>query len=296
MIKTGVKGLRDPFILLHEGVYYMYGTGTDTDGGWSDTEWACYVNDSGSLTGEWKKTDGLIYEIPKTAKKQFWAPEVHRYRGAFYLIASYFSEATGYRGSAILRSESPTGPFVEITDGHVTPRGTDCIDATLYVDEKGAPWLVFVDEWTSTPDGIGRMDAARLSDDLSRLITEPRELFRADDPVWSKSGVTDGCFMHRTASGDLLMLWSNFDDDGYCIALAHSTNGKIDGDWVQDRTTIVSRRNLGENDGGHGMLFSDTDGQGYICLHSPNSRKSGKVEEVILIPYDEMGDTVIPRL
>jgi hypothetical protein len=93
------------------------------------------------------------------------------------------------------------------------------------------------------------------------------------------------------------MLWSNFDKDGYCLALAHSENGRPDGKWVQDDEPILTKSNLGGYDGGHGMLFRALDGKLYTCLHSPNAKtKDGECEEVVIIPIDDTGDTLVPRL
>ena len=47
MIITKVEGLRDPFLLQENGVYYLYGTGVAGD--WDNTTWDCYVNRSGDL-------------------------------------------------------------------------------------------------------------------------------------------------------------------------------------------------------------------------------------------------------
>ena len=174
MIISKIDRLRDPCILLHDGTYYAYGTG-----------WVCYKNTSGSLDGEWSAL-GQVVEAPDDASGDFWAPEVHKYKDAFYMFTTYKSAATGHRGCAIFRSATPEGPFVEISDGHVTPKDWDSIDGTLYIDEDSQPWMIFVHEWTSTSDGIGRMAAAKLSDDLKSFISDPIELFRADDPTWAK--------------------------------------------------------------------------------------------------------------
>ena len=229
MIITNVEGLRDPFMLIDNGVYYLYGTGVH-HGNWENTVWDCYVNDSGSLYGEWKRHNTLVYQKPANAEKQFWAPEVHKYNGKFYMLCTYFSTKTGHRGCSVLSAPTPLGPFVEISNGHITPHNRDCIDATLYVDKGGQPWLVFVHEWTCTQDNVGRMDAARLSPDLTHLVSEPKELFRADSPLWTSHGVTDGCFIHTLNDGKIIMLWSNFDDDGYCVCIAHSKENTIDGE------------------------------------------------------------------
>ena len=59
MIVTNVEGLRDPFMLVDDGIYYLYGTGV-LNKDWGTTTWDCYVNNSGNLLGEWKKTEKLV--------------------------------------------------------------------------------------------------------------------------------------------------------------------------------------------------------------------------------------------
>lgn len=293
MVITNVEGLRDPFMLLENGVYYLYGTGVKkTD--WDGTVWDCYVNDSGSIHGEWKRTENLVYEKPLNAEKQFWAPEVHKYNGSFYMLSTYFSSATGHKGCSVLKSPTPTGPFVEISEGHVTPHDIECIDATLYIDNEGQPWLVFVHEWTCTDDNIGRMAVAKLSDDLSILISKPVEIFRADSPSWTNARVTDGCFMYTTEQNELLMIWSNFTENGeYCVAIAKSENGKVDGNWIHQDTLLFTKEKGDGYDGGHGMIFKDTDGKQYLCCHSPNIPNDKFCERTVLLPIIEKDGTLV---
>ena len=292
IIETGISQLRDPFLLRHNGVYYMYGTGVAKNGDWLDTTYACWRNDTGRLDGGWTLTERPVYVRPALAEKNLWAPEVHFYNGAFYLLATYYSSKTQHRGATILRADSPEGPFVEITDGTLTPDQWDCIDATLYIDPDEQPWLVFVHEWTCTPDHVGTMAAAKLSDDLTRLISEPVELFRGDEPAWATGKITDGCFMYTTRAGRLLMLWSNFGEGGYCEAIARSDNGRLDGKWRHEEKPLFARGMAGDFDGGHGMIFTDADGQSYLCLHAPNSPTPERREMPILIPVHEEGDTL----
>lgn len=286
MIKTGIRSLRDPFVLVTDDAYYLYGTGIPGDGGWADTVWACYKSTEG-LFGDWKMTETLVYERPKDAEKQLWAPEVHKYKGDYYLFGSYFSAKTKHRGCTILKSSSPEGPFVEISDGHVTPSDWDAIDGTLYVDEDGCPWLVFVHEWTSTEDKVGRMAVARLSDDLTRLTSEPKDVFKANDPTWTNNGCTDGPFMYKTREGKLLMLWSNFLDKDYCVGIAESKSGKPDGEWIHWEELLFSKEITGNDDGGHGMIFVSKEGEKYLSVHSPNRPTDTGKEEVIFVPVHE---------
>ena len=281
MIVSSIKQLRDPCVLVEDGVYYVYGT-----------NWVCYKNTSGSLAGEWEYL-GVVAEKPAESDNNYWAPEVHKYGGAYYMFTTYHSSVTGHRGCTILKSDSPEGPFREITNGQITPHDWDSIDGTFYVDEEGQPWMVFVHEWTSTDDGIGRMAAAKLSDDLTHFISEPIELFRADDPSWSRAQVTDGCWMYRTEDGQLLMIWSNSDTGGYCVGIARSSNGKIDGEWTQDSELLYSKNMQMKYDGGHGMIFHDTDGQMYLSIHSPNKIIDDRKETPVFIPIREENGTLV---
>lgn len=292
IIKTGVERLRDPFVLKHGNTYYMYGTGVDGRD-WNNTVWACYRNDSGKLDGKWERVQKELYICPKYAKKNFWAPEVHRYKDYYYMIATYYSSRTNHRGCCILKADNPEGPFAEITNGHITSENYDAIDGTFYLDDDSQAWMIFVREWTTADDGVGRMVAAKMSDDLTRFISEPIELFRADDPLWSNAKVTDGCFMHKTKEGKLLMLWSNFCKSGYCVGIAESNNGKVDGVWKQQEELLFSKETTGEYDGGHGMIFTDTDGEMYILVHSPNDATDESGEKSIMIPIVEENGTLI---
>lgn len=282
MIVSSIKQLRDPSVLVENGIYYVYGT-----------NWVCYKNTSGSLAGDWEFL-GVVAEKPAESDKNYWAPEVHKYNGAYYMFTTYHSSVTGHRGCTILKSDSPEGPFREITtNGQITPHDWDSIDGTFYVDEDGQPWMVFVHEWTSTDDGIGRMAAAKLSDDLTHFISEPIELFRADAPSWSRAQVTDGCWMYRTEDGQLLMIWSNSDSAGYCVGIARSSNGKVDGEWTQDDELLYSKNMQMKYDGGHGMIFRDTDGQMYLSIHSPNRIIDDRKETPVFIPIREENGTLV---
>lgn len=292
MIITGIESLRDPFVLAENGVYYAYGTGVSR-GDWEGTIWACYKNTSGKLDGEWKMTEKLVYELPQNAEKQRWAPEVHKYKDKFYMFTTYYSSKTQHRGCTILRADSPEGPFAEITNGHITPADWDSIDGTLYVDPNGQPWMVFVHEWTCWEDKVGRMAVAKLSDDFTHFVSEPVDIFKGDEPAWAVGKITDGCFMYTTKDGELLMIWSNFDKDGYCVGISRSDNGRLDGNWSHDEKLLYSKAMTGV-DGGHGMIFKDFDGKMYLSIHSPNQPNDDyKAERTVLIPIKEENGTLV---
>ena len=279
LIITTDVSLRDPCILLENGVYYMYGTG-----------WKYYKNTSGNLQGPWEGPYQCVTEKPADSDKEYWAPEVHKYNGAYYMFTTYHKIDNDHRGCVIFRSETPDGPFEMWSEGHVTPGDWDCIDATLYVDNSGQPWMVFVHEWTGTADNIGRMSIAKLSPDLKKLITEPKDIFMATETTWATGTITDGPWLYTTKGGDLLMIWSNFDEAGYAVGIAKSSNGKIDGKWSQLDYQLYSNKFADSFDGGHGMIFRDAHGELYLSIHSPNGSSEKRKTLAVTVHLKEEGN------
>lgn len=259
--------IRDPFVLVHEGLYYLYGTRGATCWGLADGFDVYVSSDMENWDGphECFHNDGSFW-----ADRHYWAPEVHYYQGAFYMLASFKREDV-HRGTAILRAETPLGPFVPHSNGCVTPRDWECLDGTLYISKAGRPYMVFCHEWLQAVDG--EILALPLTDDLRSAAGEPRLLFRASQAPWGKvvthsSGmkgwVTDGPFLWRTTDGTLLCLWASFSKGGYTQGVAVSDNGDIDGHFTQVEPLFM-------DDGGHGMVFRALNGQLYLTLHSPNA-------------------------
>lgn len=278
-------GIRDPCILVSNGKYYMYGTGVVWNG------YGCYVSED---LENWSEPQRVV-TLPEghTADGDYWAPECVEYNGMFYLFATYHDSVLNHRGTAVFRSESPLGPFEQISDGFATPDDWDSIDGTLYVDKDGQPWMVFVHEWTSTDDGIGRMCVAKMSDDLSSLISEPQEIFRADDGRCGMDRqVTDGPYIYTCRDGKLIMLWSNVADNGYAVGMAECDS--IDGEWKQQPRLLFHRDISGTDyDGGHGMLFETTDGRLMLSVHSPNSSGEGYHETAMFYEVVETDGTLM---
>ena len=258
--------LRDPFVLPCKGKYYLYGSRGDELWG------KCLgfdVYESDDLS-EWQGPS-VAFERPCDfwADREFWAPEVHRYRDAYYMLATFKGEGRE-RGTQILKSRSPKGPFLPHSNGPVTPPDWSCLDGTLYI-ENGTPYMIFCHEWSQIYDG--QMCLVELSPDLRCAVGEPRVLFSASEAPWVKEVttpdgqhgfVTDGPYLYRTKGGKLLMLWSSFDEKGYVQAIAVSSAGTVHGDFHICDTPLLAC------DSGHGMIFKAFDGALYLALHAPN--------------------------
>ena len=253
--------IRDPFILLYDGKYYLYGTRGETT--WVQADGLdVYVSEDMET---WSKPHEC-FSVPENfwADKEIWAPEVHIYNGSFYMFVTLRSDERK-RATQILKSESPLGPFLPFTDGVITPADWTCLDGTFYVDKNGDPYIIFCHEWVEVKDG--EIHAMKLKKDLTAPAGEPVLLFKASEPEWADKSrdtfVTDGPFMYRTECGKLLMIWSSSTQRGYVQAVACSDNGEIDGNWYHEKL-------LYEKDGGHGMIFEDYNGKKHLILHSPN--------------------------
>ena len=290
-MKTTDIILRDPYVLVHDGKYYMYGTRSLLC--WKKPDditiqgFDVYISDDLENWSEpievFKRPDDFW------ADKNFWAPEVHVYNGSFYMFATFIGEESGIRrGTAILKSDSPIGPFTPHSDDALTPSDWECLDGTLYVDKKGTPYMVFCHEWVQIKDGT--VSAIELTKDLKNSVGEPFDLFPASEPTWADGDgdkgryVTDGPCFYRTKTGELLLFWSSLRDGQYVEAIARSDNGDIDGKWIHGEELLYDR------DGGHGMAFEALDGQLYFTLHSPNTNYH---ENPVFMKIKDTGDSIV---
>lgn len=271
--------IRDPFILAENGKYYLYGTrGAET---WGDSHgFDVYV--SHDLV---EFSDPIPCFTPPAdfwSTRNFWAPEVHRYEGKYYMLASFISD-TRKRGTQILVAESPLGPFLPHSDGPVTPDLWNCLDGTLYI-EDGEPYMIYCREWKQPEEEIiGEMHAIKLSHDLTHAVGEPIFLFKATDPSWvpadrKRCFVTDGPFIYKTKSDKPLLLWSSFGTGGYLEAISYPENGKLTDKWIHEEKPLFSQN------GGHGMIFRTNEGDLLFIYHTPNQTPD---ERPVFLPLEE---------
>ena len=267
MLKREEIRIRDPFILTdtENGCYYMYGT-TALKEGTLGTGRFIRVYKSRDLESF---DDGkIIFDGEKInfwATRDYWAPEVHKYNGKYYLFVSFKSDGV-CRGTQILVSDTPDGEFKPISERPVTPSDWECLDGTFY-EEDGVPYIIFCHEWVQINDG--EIWAMPLSVDLSKPAGEPFMLFKASDNPWvseikgagSGKYVTDGPFLYKE-NGKLKMIWSSFTDGNYQVLVVDNEGG-IKGKWIHQKGKF-------EFDGGHAMIFNTLDGKRMISLHSPN--------------------------
>lgn len=263
--------IRDPFVLVDGGRYWLYESKPWYGGAGVDVR----VSDDLENWSPKKRVMDVPEGVPRTA---VWAPEVHRYRDAYYLFVTITEERGSRpiaamaadvkperlqpRGTWVFRAASPKGPFLPVRNGPLTPSDCMALDGTLLV-EDGVPHMVYCHEWCQK--GNGTIEYAPLTDDLSAFAGEPKTLLDAKSACPGAGFVTDGPFFHRSEkSGRLYLIWSNgVAGNGYCVLVRSSASGKLAGPWTKDRI-------LCGKDGGHGMIFKALDGRLLLTIHQPN--------------------------
>ena len=302
--------IRDPFILADTltKTYYLYASKTNR-------------NENATNSVEvYTSKDLQHWEAPQTvfavdtsfwAQKHVWAPEVHLYKGKYYLFVTLTSDdslanaikpagqkwPTLYkRGTQIFVADNPTGAFRAFANTPHTPDDWMALDGTLWV-EKGIPYMVFCHEWVQIADGT--MELVRLKKDLSDVKGSSITLFKASQASWVKprfdgrANITDGCYLYTTKTGKLLMIWSSVGEGGYAVGIAESITGSVKGPWRHQPQRLF------EADGGHGMIFKTFEGQLVIALHQPNTHFLERMKLYKLIDTGhslELGEIITARL
>ncbi len=287
--------LSDPFILADKktSMYYMTGTGGML---WKS-------KDLEKWTGPYRvaQTDSTSWMGPRP---MIWAAELHAYKNRYYYFATFTNRDVKIdtvkgnvierRACHVLVSDQPDGPYVPMNDPIYLPANKPTLDATLWVDKDGKPYMVYCYEWLQNWNGT--VEKIELKPDLSGTIGEGKVLFRASDSPWSKekdeqgndkpNKVTDGPFLFTTQTGKLGMLWTSWIYDVYTQGVAYSESGTLDGPWIHEAAPLTPPNF------GHGMLFRTFDGKLLMAMHSHKNVNGRYVRIPRLFEVDDRGDKI----
>ena len=303
-LKTQEIYMRDPFIFADpkQKLYFLFGTTKVCDGAANvDPYFEVFVSqDLINFEGPYA---AFVPEKGFWGVKHFWAPEVHEFRGKYYMFVSCKGGIGEDRGTGLLVSDTPQGIYKDYSQGHITLKGHECLDGTLFVDEEEKPWIVFCHEWTEL--FYGKICALPLSSGLMPETQTPITLVDTEkdtlpwirkmhDPRVDKVGyLTDAPFFYRAKNGDLLLMWSSYSiksfkgkgQGNYVVALVRSKTGKLTGPWEHEESLLLDA-NIG-----HCSLFRTFDGQLMLCGHA-NDTLHG-TEYPVFIPLKETHDGIV---
>lgn len=237
---NGQYGIGDPFVMRHNGKYYLYPSTSDPCDG-------IKVFESDDLV-HWTDKGLAVAASQKTAHGAY-APEVVYYNGYFYLCQS-----RGGNGHYIYRSTSPTEGFElysrtpDMSESDINYGNLGMgIDGSFYVSDDGKLYLLH----TSTSAGLKYNEITDVNDIRVDTIGTTGVLGAANLRHWIEGpGIfRRGDFSYLTYTGNHVI------SKGYRVGYSYAENLKNLSSFVQptDNVTII-----------------DTDDEHYGLGHSSN--------------------------
>lgn len=175
-----VRDIGDPFILSAEGGYYMFATGGSV----------------GFIV--WKSPDLLDYSDKQKALTKvswasgdYWAPEVYQYGDQYVMLYSARRREDKSLRVGIAFADAPEGPYTDPLDAPLFDFGYAAIDAGLFVDADGTPYLLYARDCSENIVGAyheSHLYGMQMSADLLTPVSEPVLLTQPDMPWEMDSG------------------------------------------------------------------------------------------------------------
>lgn len=251
----------DPFLLRDGKDFYAYGTQSGPGG--------FQVMTSRDLV-HWTHL-GRVGK-PDWADDQFWAPEVVRRNGKWFLFFSARDRESGKRDLAVAVGESPRGPFrhhAKLVLGRDENDGSDdngAIDATVY-EEAGRSYLLYVRE--APPRAI---KIVALSRDYLRTEGEAKVLLLADRA--EERGVLDAPTLVRRGDAYWLFYssgWFQSRKEDACYRVWAARSPSLMGPYVKPDRPLLETRSGETYSPGHQSLIELPSGEWWIAYHGWNA-------------------------
>lgn len=262
----------DPDVLVHDGVYYLYGTSA-ADGfkGWKSRD---LVN--------WEEL-GYVFQRSETSwgRDLFWAPCVIERDGAFYLFYNARGPITAERQShriCVARAESPEGPFIDIA-APLFDIGKATIDAHAFIDEDGEAYLYYVRDVSESPQS--QVFVTRLAPDFKSVRGQSVRCI-APSEEWEGDKWNEAPFVFRH-NDTYVMTYSarGFFDPRYAVGYATARSPM--GPWKKAANNPILKRTEHVSGPGHSSVAPSPDGSElFLVYHVHKSLKGGHERELAI--------------
>jgi xylan 1,4-beta-xylosidase len=215
----------------------------------------------------WEVVGSVFSHRPTWAVGNFWAPEITRYNGRYYVY--YVGRRKGGPLSvAVAVSDKPEGPYID--HGPLVSQPMGSIDPVISKDEKGDLYLIWKEDGNSQRKPCV-LWAQRLDDSGTKLLGEPKELFR-NDASW-EGAVIEGPFIVRRAEYFYLFYSGN----GCCgmncnYALGMARAKSLLGPWEKNPANPILAGNGDWKCPGHGSIVMDESGRYWLLYHAYDAK------------------------
>jgi len=219
----------------------------------------------------WERVGEVFAQLPEWAEGNFWAPEIHSWKGRFYIYYTARMRA-GPLSVAVAIADQPQGPYAD--KGVIVSQSVGSIDPVATDDEAGQRYLIWKDDSNSKNEPTF-LWAAKLNEDGTRLAGPHHALFRNDAP-W-EGGVVEGPFLLRR-QGWFYLFYSG---SGCCgpgckYALGVARSRKLLGPWEKYSLNPIIAANADWRCPGHGSIVTDKTGHDWLLYHGYSTQSSGE--------------------
>lgn len=244
--------LADPFIMLHEGTYYAYGT---------HSRHGIEVYTSKNLK-IWHRKGLALHKRDSYGEKWFWAPEVYNINGKFYMFYS------ADKHICVATSTSPVGPFVQQEQLPILP-DKGLIDNTIFIDDNGKAYMLYV----AINKGF-TIYTAELESDFMTIKSGTTSFCIKPSQRWERleGRVNEGpSVIKRNGVYHLLYSGNGYTSQKYGVGCATATN--IRGPWVKSPNNPILQCPGDLVGSGHGAPFYDKRGRLHYVFHAHRSHE-----------------------
>ncbi len=261
----------DPFVLLHEGTYYAYGTGPLAPDG---RAFEVLVSDD---LRAWRSVGHALWPLPHPIQ-QYWAPEVAYSDGRFYMYYSAGARDLDQQ-LRVAVADHPAGPFQD-SGVLLDPEAPFTIDPDPFRDDDGQWYLYHVRDYLDG-ERVGSALAVSALDGMTRLRGAPRSVLRAsgDWQVFQRGRLMYGevrdwhtlegpCVLRRHGRYWCLYSGGSYENDSYGVGCAVADHPL--GPWTEPVPgPAVLRTVPGALIGpGHNSVVRGPDGQDHMVFHA----------------------------
>ena len=315
----------DPYVLLDNGIYYMYGTGGGAKNGFAAYRSEDLVN--------WKSL-GQVYTTTANSWGigAFWAPEVYKMNNKYYMFFSAqwkvnpTNELENFKiGIAV--ADKPEGPFTDLSDKPLFDPGYPIIDANVFFDTDGRIYLYYsrccykhpVESEIAT---LAKQKAwfneieeswvygIELRSDFSGVIGEPVLLLRPPlslsdkQAEWESRSVTSREVNRRWTEGSVtfrkgntfFMMYSANHFAGQNYAVGYATSASPLGPFKKAPNNPVLQKNTARGGSvtgtGHNSIAYSPDGKEMFCVYHGRTTATGD-ERVVFIDRMKVDGTTL---